>query len=180
MEVDPLTPLSQGVCGLVYLLEGDFKNCLSAFQRMYDLEPDNPLARFFYSLGLFYNHRNEDAYTVIDLLRKEQQDSHFAKLSSFLMFSFKGDKKKALKSVTKDLEAAAWWDEQWPWEMAVSYALIDEKEKALDWLERAVSRGWICYPFLSDYDPLLENIRSEPRFKKLMERVKHEWENFEV
>jgi hypothetical protein len=27
---------------------------------------------------------------------------------------------------------------------------------------------------------ILENVRGEPRFKKLMERVKHEWENFEV
>jgi len=26
----------------------------------------------------------------------------------------------------------------------------------------------------------LENIRSEERFKKLMERVKYEWEHFEV
>lgn len=27
---------------------------------------------------------------------------------------------------------------------------------------------------------VLENIRGEERFKKLMERVKNEWENFEV
>ncbi len=27
---------------------------------------------------------------------------------------------------------------------------------------------------------IFENIRGEPRFKKLMERVKHEWENFEA
>ena len=33
---------------------------------------------------------------------------------------------------------------------------------------------------LAEKDPFLENIRGEPRFKKLMERVKHEWENFEV
>jgi hypothetical protein len=31
-----------------------------------------------------------------------------------------------------------------------------------------------------EHDPLLKNIRSEERFKKLMERVKYEWENFEV
>jgi hypothetical protein len=32
---------------------------------------------------------------------------------------------------------------------------------------------------LNEYDPLLENIRGEERFKKLMKRIKHEWENFE-
>jgi hypothetical protein len=29
-------------------------------------------------------------------------------------------------------------------------------------------------------DPRLKGIRGEPLFQKLMERVKHEWENFEV
>jgi hypothetical protein len=29
-------------------------------------------------------------------------------------------------------------------------------------------------------DPFLANIRDEPRFKKLMERVKYEWEHFEI
>ncbi len=31
-----------------------------------------------------------------------------------------------------------------------------------------------------DTNPFLENIRGEERFKKLMERVKYEWENFEI
>jgi non-specific serine/threonine protein kinase len=59
------------------------------------------------------------------------------------------------------------------------YALLGEKEKSLDWLENAVSRGFINYPYLNEYDPYLANIRGEPRFKKLMEQVKDEWEHFE-
>ena len=48
-------------------------------------------------------------------------------------------------------------------------------------MDRAWVRwGFINYPFLNEYDPFLENIRREERFKKLMKRVKHEWENFEV
>jgi hypothetical protein len=64
--------------------------------------------------------------------------------------------------------------------MAESYILIHEIEEALDWLEHGVNWGFINYPFLKQYDTFLENIRDEPRFKKLMERVKHEWENFEL
>jgi non-specific serine/threonine protein kinase len=63
--------------------------------------------------------------------------------------------------------------------MADFYARLGDKEKALDWLENAVGRGFINYPYLRDYDPYLENIRGEPRFKKLLERVKHDWEHFE-
>jgi len=50
----------------------------------------------------------------------------------------------------------------------------------LNWLEHAVDRGFINYPLLAEKDPFLANIRGEERFKKLMERVKHEWEHFEV
>jgi len=66
------------------------------------------------------------------------------------------------------------------WYIADCYALIDEKEQSLKWIERAIEWGLINYPFLSEIDPFLENIRGEERFKKLMERVKYEWENFEV
>jgi len=49
----------------------------------------------------------------------------------------------------------------------------------LDWLDNAVNRGFINYPYLNEYDPYLASIRGEARFKKLMERVKSEWERFE-
>jgi len=33
---------------------------------------------------------------------------------------------------------------------------------------------------MNEIDPFLKNIRGEDRFKKLMERVKKEWEELEV
>jgi hypothetical protein len=47
-------------------------------------------------------------------------------------------------------------------------------------LENSIRVGVINYPLLSEYDPFLQNIRSEPRFKKLMKQVKYEWAHFEV
>jgi hypothetical protein len=70
-------------------------------------------------------------------------------------------------------------DEIFPIWMAESYALINEINESIDWLEHGVTCGFINYLFLMEYDPFLANIRGEPRFKKLMERVKYEWEHFE-
>jgi hypothetical protein len=64
--------------------------------------------------------------------------------------------------------------------MAESYALIDEKNEAIDWVECAIKCGFINYPILVEYDPFLDNIRGEERFKKLMERAKYEWEHFDA
>jgi hypothetical protein len=38
----------------------------------------------------------------------------------------------------------------------------------------------INYPFLSEHDWYLNNIRGETRFGQAMERAKREWERFEV
>jgi hypothetical protein len=34
------------------------------------------------------------------------------------------------------------------------YALLDEREQALDWLENAVNRGWTNYPDLKQHSSL--------------------------
>lgn len=59
-------------------------------------------------------------------------------------------------------------DEMFPVWMAESYALIHEKEEALDWLEHGINWGFVDCAFLNEYDPFIENIRGEERFKKLM------------
>ena len=60
------------------------------------------------------------------------------------------------------------------------YAILNEKGKALDWLEHAYRRGYFNYPFIQHYDPFYVNIRGENRFRKLMEDVKRQWEKIEV
>ncbi len=66
------------------------------------------------------------------------------------------------------------------WVGAEIYAMNGNVSEALEWLQHGLEIGAINYPFLSTLDPWLDNIRGEPRFKKLMERVKYEWEHFEV
>jgi hypothetical protein len=46
-------------------------------------------------------------------------------------------------------------------------------------MEHAVDAGFINHPFLAR-DRLLDSIRGEERFARLMERVKREWERFDV
>ena len=60
------------------------------------------------------------------------------------------------------------------------YALAGDENNALSWLEKAVSRGYLNYPFLSRQDPFFSRLRGDPRFEKLLQRVKREWEEFEA
>jgi hypothetical protein len=56
---------------------------------------------------------------------------------------------------------------------------VNEPEAAIDFVERAVEFGFINAPWLSKYEPFLANLRGEPRFGHLMERVRRAWGAFE-
>jgi non-specific serine/threonine protein kinase len=102
----------------------------------------------------------------------------YTQMGLFLKYALKGEKEKIQNLLTKDFKNFSKRDPQWSHGVAFFYSLLGQKEDALDWLEKAVNRGFINYPFLNEYTPFLKNIRGEERFKKLMERVKYEWENF--
>ena len=53
-------------------------------------------------------------------------------------------------------------------------------DEALEWIENAVRRGFLNYRFLSEYDPLLENLRDDERFQALMAEARKRFESLEV
>jgi len=178
LEIDPLTPLFQCFPGWIEYMEGNFKGAVKFMQKMYHMDPENPLYGILYANFLTRIRQFEEAYSIIDKFAKKAPETNLVCLGLFRKYALIGEEKEALKMATPEFQDAMRWDEQFSWEMAANFSLIGHKQKALDWLENAISRGFINYPFLKDYDPLLQNIRGEKRFIKLMERVKYEWENF--
>ncbi len=110
----------------------------------------------------------------------EGTDKIIRELLQFLKYVLIGEKEKALETLSEETKKFTWNDPDFSFFMPGYYALLSEKEEAFRWMEHAIDRGFINYPFYSRAYPFLENVRGEPRFKKLMKRVKHEWENFEV
>jgi hypothetical protein len=61
--------------------------------------------------------------------------------------------------------------------IASAYALMDKREPAIEWLQKAVKDGLPCYP-LFDRDPNLDNLRRDPRFTAFMAQLKKQWEHY--
>ena len=64
--------------------------------------------------------------------------------------------------------------------MASAHAAVGATEEALLRLNRAIDRGMINLPFLSEHDRYLDTVRGDARFGQAMERARREWERFEV
>jgi len=179
LEIDPLNSVSHRLPGLLYFYEGRFDVARESLSKAYQMDPENP-AHFWYALVLAYNKRFEEAYSVIDRNLKVAPDHFYAKLGILLKKALKGEKDGTSRLLTPELKNTAERDVQYSSFLATIFAILEDKQSALDWLENAVNRGFVNYPFLSQYDPFLQNIREEKRFRNLMQRVKYAWEHFEV
>jgi hypothetical protein len=93
--------------------------------------------------------------------------------------ALRGDRDELLRVMTPELRAAAEWDEIFAWWAADCFALVNEADAAIDFIERAVEFGFINAPWLGQHEPFLANVRSQPRFVRLMEAVRSAWRAFE-
>jgi non-specific serine/threonine protein kinase len=84
------------------------------------------------------------------------------------------------RAASPDLLAITECDPHYSWNFAQCYALIGDTAASLAWLEKAMLKGFINYPMISRWDPLLAPIRHTPEFDDLVDRVRERWEMFEV
>jgi non-specific serine/threonine protein kinase len=91
-----------------------------------------------------------------------------------------GDVAAAAIIATDDLKQIAGCDPHYSWALAECYSMLGDTSAALLWIEKAMERGFINYPMISRWDPLLDNARKSPEFPALADQVKALWENFEV
>ena len=180
IEIDPLTPMTQGYMGWYNFYKGNFDEAVTFMKIWYEMEPDSVLSAWYYGMFLGWNKDYQGACHFIDDYYRKNPENFLSKFLILFKYCLKKNKEAALPLFTEELKLVGWNDYGLPIFIADLYALIDEKEESLKWLERAVEWGLINYPFLSETDPFLENIRGEKRFLKLIKNVKHAWENFKV
>lgn len=180
LQIDPLNPNSHWLLGFLNFFDGSFNLARRQLLKAYQMEPENPVFQIYYGIILAYSKCFKEAYAVLDKSEKMMPEHGIVQIGIFLKYAMQGKKEKISQLIIPKFKTYCRRDPLWSMQLAEGYALYDKKKEALDWLENAANRGFINYPFLNEYDPFLKNIREEPRFKKLMERVKHEWENFEV
>jgi non-specific serine/threonine protein kinase len=178
--IDPLTPLFQVLPAVLATMDGRFEEAIELFAPHYAGNLDNPGVRLAYGQAQALGGRRDEALTTFDALSRDFPDSPFAHLGRFYASALRGDRAGAAQNMTTEVEAVLGGDAQYSWFIADAYALADDRESAVKWLERAASLGFINYPLLADRDPFLQPLRAEPAFKTLLGDIKHQWEHFTV
>jgi serine/threonine protein kinase/Tfp pilus assembly protein PilF len=179
MTVDPLSPISYTARFAIYLFSGQAESCETATFQCLRVSPEVAMLRTVCALYLIYRQRFDEARALLDAAPEEKTPTISGQQNTFLKHALAGRRAEAAASFTEDMKLAAKCVEYWSWVMADCYALIDETDQALGWLENAVRKAFIHYPFLSRHDTALNNLHGHPRFEKLMQEVKYAWEHLE-
>jgi TolB-like protein/Flp pilus assembly protein TadD len=153
-----------------YLRFGEYNKAIEQSQTLLSKLPDHPWAIECAALAELFSGRYEKA-------QEYYQKMEDAPIELGYLYWKAGRKDEARKLFQKNLGRLQKRLEQGDEsnDIGVSMAAISavqgNKEEALRWLEKAVDAGWRDYRYISR-NPLLENIRDDERFKRIIDDTK--------
>ncbi|HUP65604.1 MAG TPA: protein kinase [Thermoanaerobaculia bacterium] len=170
LEIDPLGTESLMAPIAVAWMEGESDRAVELTRKGRDRSPESELFQVFLWLILAQTGRDEEAGMVAELLPKAG-NSFYANLGRFLNASMEGRRTDAL-ALLPQLEPAARQDIEYPIHLGEGLAMLGERERALDWIEVGVGRGYGAWKHLSIHNRFLAALRGEPRFQEIVERAR--------
>jgi TolB-like protein/Tfp pilus assembly protein PilF len=162
--------------GRVRYLKGDYEDYFRTIQKIQGIRKDNSgleaLGRYYMLKGNYLEA--EKYYSQYFSLPKEKL-IHDGERSAYAFVLHKvGKEKEALKQIYEVKELIEKYYTDPNYDLAKVYSFLGEKEKALDYLSKWKA-NWGLYYYV-EIDPLFENIRKEPEFKRQVKRIQAEFD----
>ena len=158
-----------------YCVESNWKQARATLERLISLRPDDShihlAASNFFLWARDYN-------LALDHLQKMKRMRSQDKTALAYVLLQKWDRKWAntlldevITELLKRIEVNGDIGSSTRRILAGAYSIMDDKESALNWLEEAVEKGWTQYRWI-EIDPRFDNIRDDPRYTELIDRMK--------
>lgn len=180
LSLDPLATLPRILPGFLAMLDGDLERACKDLLTSHELNAGNPITALSYAQALTMAGDTSRACAVFDAITQDVYGDFFSGLASVYQHAIKGDSARVQELLSAELAERAASDLQHSWNLAQCFALIEDENNAIAWLENAVNFGFWNYPLFARKDPLLASVRGSPSFERLMEAVKEKWVYFEV
>jgi serine/threonine-protein kinase len=166
-QLDPLSHAILVTAAIICNLARDVDGALRRLKKALDLEPDFTSA-VAYS-GYLYAQRGlfEEALTTNDWMVNRFGEGHgriTAHRSAIYALQGADEEARAL------LDKAIGEQDADPAQIGYIYAALGERDRAFEWLERAVAEK-SSFVFHLKVDPAADDLRSDPRFGRLLERM---------
>jgi serine/threonine-protein kinase len=154
----------------IYTYQGDVEKGLQEIARAEAAEPNHPLVKIFHARILLYHNETNKAIRLMQDVLHDNPDMEGMKPILAISLATAGRVDEARQQLTERALKMAKADHDMAYWTASTYALLGEKENALDWLESAIrlgneNKGWF------EHDKNLNSLRNEPRYIELMQKI---------
>jgi TolB-like protein/TPR repeat protein len=179
VAIDPVEPLSTLWLLWALLYDGKTQEAVSTLDT-FKIDLANPHRRLLLAWIWAWLGKRDDALGPLKSIEAPNTYEYTTQLCLLLRDALWKDRKAFQEHLTSDLVRTIQADAWGACTIAEFYCLLGDVESALPWLDRAAHWGWFNYPLYARTDPFFEPLRGDPRFKAFLERVKSQWEDFEV
>ncbi len=157
----------------VHVSQGDLGRAIGAYGKILEQDAQNVYALQGLAHANMVMGDLRQARMALERIRPTGAAGQFdyrTRVHRALLFALEGQRAEAERELDHEvLRFATLLCWCCPW-VAECYAVLGETEKALEWLDRTVRNG-DERPEWFQRDPLLANIRNEPRFKQILESI---------
>jgi len=167
-EVDPLSLIIGDNLAQILFLAGRYEEAIRQYQKTIEMDPSFVTAQK--DLGLVYLSRQMygEAEQQFQKAIHLSKDSTGVQSMAFF-FALTGKKDEAMKIVNDQLKMSETTYIS-PYQMALMYATLNDKDRAFAWLNKAYETRDTAIVNIV-YEPLLKNIYSDPRFAELKKKI---------
>jgi tetratricopeptide (TPR) repeat protein len=173
LELSPYTP--KAAVGKAVFLMGlrRYAEAERTLENALHFNSADPLLHTMLSLSMYYQKNMKSALDEIEKGMRIETGRPISHAVLAMIQASSGEPDKALGEVTLQVEPYAGSNASLCTAIAAVYSLLGRKGLSIQWLERAVSLGYMDFVWLSN-DPNFDGVRKDPRFAALMEKIKRE------
>src|SRR5438876_1162665 len=168
VELDPLNPFFQMSLSFYQYWAGQYDEAIEQARKTLAMDPNSAISHVL--LGLSFLKKGDTAGAIAELQKSKAPDPG-AWYQGFLGYAYaiSGDRAKA-EVVLRELEQLAKRQYVSPTAFATIYLGLGQKEKCLDWLEKAYEQQDSACWYLK-IDQIYDSVRNEPRFQAILKKA---------
>jgi adenylate cyclase len=168
VELDPLNPFFQMSLSFYQYWARQYDDAITQARKTLEMDPNSTISHVL--LGLSFLKKGDTAGAIAELQNTKAPDPG-AWYQGFLGYAYaiSGDRAKAAQAL-RELEELAKRQYVSPTAFATIYVGLGEKEKALDWLEKAYAEQDSACWYLR-IDQIYDSVRDEPRFQAILKKL---------
>jgi len=167
-DLDPLSVPINAFVGLIYMKARQTREAVEAARRGVDLDPNNPFAHWILARALDARNELPESVAESEKAARLSGGSQASTAQLGCAYARIGETAKAHKIIDQLMELSRKKYVS-PYDIAIIYTGLGEKDLALEWLEKAYEERAVR--LLELLDPAFDGLRFDPRFEDLVQRI---------